>query len=128
MERSRSQCSLTTTARYHGHHDAQARVTTYYNIPYAKAVRFDFAKPIDEVEGLNPAEIVNATHHGPACPNFSLPPPYDEGFEVLLGDTPVSPQSEDCLTMDVYVPDGEWEDLPVYCKSTLSSEMPGGSC
>lgn len=56
---------------------------------------------------------VDATEHGPACINFNLPPPYDTGFGALLGDQPVKPQSEECLNLDVYVPDGDLRDLPV---------------
>jgi carboxylesterase type B len=56
---------------------------------------------------------VDASHHGPACINFNIPPPYDQGFGVLLGNQTVSPQSEDCLNLDVYVPDGDHCDLPV---------------
>lgn len=107
---------LTSTSRYFGHHDEEAGVTAYYAIPYARAARFELPAPIDEVDGLDPDVIVNATQHGPACINFNLPPPYDKGFETLLGDEPIEPQSEDCLTMDVFVPDGGHEDLPVYCK------------
>lgn len=31
----------------------------------------------------------------------------------MLGTTPIEPQSEDCLNLDVYVPDGDHKDLPV---------------
>lgn len=101
--------------RYIGRHDPEASVTTYFSIPYARADRFELARPIDEVEGLSPDAVVNATKHGPACVNFDLPPPYDIGFGTLLGEEPISPQSEDCLTMDIHIPDGDLEGLPVYC-------------
>ena len=105
--------------RYVGHHNPMAEVTTYYSIPYARAARFDFATPIDEIEGCCSSDVVNATEHGAACINFNLPPPYDKGFETLLGDEPIEPQSEDCLTMDIYVPNGDLDGLPVYCKILL---------
>lgn len=88
-------------------------MTTYYAIPYAHASRFQAPKPICTKAGLSPSREVNATAHGPACPNFNLPPPYDKGFELLLGPEPLQPQSEDCLTLDIYVPYGDYADLPV---------------
>ena len=30
-----------------------------------------------------------------------------------MGDRPIEPQSENCLNLDVYVPHGEYRDLPV---------------
>lgn len=56
---------------------------------------------------------MNASTHGPGCINFKIPPPYDEGFAALSGGQEVEPQSEDCLTLDVYVPNGNHQDLPV---------------
>ena len=56
---------------------------------------------------------MDASTHGPACINFNIPPPYNEVFEKLLGPVPIHPQQEDCLTLDVYVPDGPQKDLPV---------------
>lgn len=112
--------STNSRPRYIGLHDEDAAVTTYYSIPYARAARFELPTPIDEVDGLTASRTVNASQHGAACINFQLPPPYDKGFGFLLGDEPIEPQSEDCLTMDVTVPDGEHADLPVYCTPQLS--------
>ena len=94
-------------------HDANASTTVYYGIPYAHAARFKPAVPIGSESRLCSVDIVDASAHGPACIQFNLPPPYDKGFALLTGTTPVQPQAEDCLTMDVYVPDGGYQDLPV---------------
>lgn len=116
--------------RYIGAHDADTSTTTvsiltivsplamlidvqYYGIPFAYADRFEPARSVDTQSNLTPDAVVNASVHGPACINFGLPPPYDKGFSILLGATPIHPQSEDCLTIDVYVPDGHRDDLPV---------------
>lgn len=99
--------------RYHGLHDPETSVTVYYAVPYAQAKRFEAPRPIDTVDGLDPDKEVNATAHGAACPNFKLSPPFDQAFEAFLGPYPAEPQSEDCLNLDVYVPDGNHDDLPV---------------
>ena len=101
--------------RYTGHHDANTSITTYYAIPYAHASRFQAPQPITtKTNNLSPnLTVINATTHGPACINFNLPPPYDKGFALLVGSTPLQPQSEDCLTLDIYVPDGDYTGLPV---------------
>jgi hypothetical protein len=105
---------LADFVRYTGFHDNNSAVTTYHAIPYAYyAERFDPSKPIDKKPGISPHDVVNASKHGAACINFNLPPPYNKGFEFLLGATPIKPQSEDCLSLDVYVPDGAFDDLPV---------------
>ena len=83
-----------------------------YSIPYAHAARFELPEPIAKSD-VSATNIVNASTHGPACINFNIPPPYDKGFSFLLGKEPIEPQSEDCLNMDVYVPDGNFEELPV---------------
>lgn len=102
-----------TLDRYIGAHDANTSVTTYYSIPFAYSSRFEPSQLIDTKRDLTPDALVNATTHGPACVNFDLPPPYDIGNDLLLGTDPREPQAEDCLTMDIYVPDGRHEDLPV---------------
>jgi carboxylesterase type B len=102
-----------TGLRYIGSHDAKTSTTTYYAIPYAYSSRFEPSKAIDTKPGISPDDVMNASTHGPACINFNLPPPYDKGFSFLLGTEPIEPQSEDCLNLDVYVPDGDYEDLPV---------------
>lgn len=104
------------SGRYEGHHDYNTSTTVYYSIPYAHAARFEAPRPIETKGGLTPHALVNASTHGPACINFNLPPPYDTGFRTLLDAAPVAPvapQQEDCLTLDVYVPDGHHQDLPV---------------
>ncbi|KAK5164925.1 uncharacterized protein LTR77_009590 [Saxophila tyrrhenica] len=101
------------TGRYHGRHDPSSSTTTYFSIPYAFATRFEKSKPIEEKPDVSRSAVVDASKHGPACPIFNLPPPYDKGFGALLGDQPIKPQSEECLTMDIYVPDGDHKDLPV---------------
>ncbi|KAH7105065.1 Alpha/Beta hydrolase protein [Auriculariales sp. MPI-PUGE-AT-0066] len=98
------------TGRYKPLRTSGAKV--YYNIPYASATRFAQPQPIPDDKLTT---IFNATAHGAACVNFAIPPPYDEGFAILLGVIPIEPQSEDCLMMDVWVPDGHFkEPLPVY--------------
>jgi para-nitrobenzyl esterase len=97
--------------RYTG--DDNGNITTYYAIPYATAQRFQVPQPIENERGLSSDKHVDASSHGPGCVNFNLPPPYDQGFATLLGTTPVEPQSENCLTLDVYVPNGNHKDLPV---------------
>ena len=105
---------LADFARYTGVHDIKSSVTTYYAVPYAYyAKRFDPPEPIEKKPGISPNDIVNTSSHGAACINFNLPPPYDKGFDFLLGTNPIEPQSEDCLSLDVYVPDGGLKDLPV---------------
>ena len=105
---------LADSVRYTGFHDTKSSVTTYFGIPYAYyAERFDPSKPIEKKPDISPDDAVQASSHGAACINFDLPPPYDKGFEFLLGTTPIEPQSEDCLSLDVYVPDGGLKDLPV---------------
>lgn len=96
------------TIRFEGLHDANTSTTVYYGIKYATAPRFGAPHAIGNG---------NATHdartHGPACVNFQIPPPFNIGFGPLLGPEPIEPQSEECLTLDVYVPDGHPCDLPV---------------
>lgn len=104
---------MLTVERYIGAHDASTSTTTYFSIPFAYSSRFEPSKLIDTKEDLTADALVNATTHGPACINFNLPPPYDKGFGLLLGTDPIKPSSEDCLAMDVYVPDGDYSDLPV---------------
>lgn len=99
--------------RYIGSHDENTSVTTYYAIPYAYASRFELAQPIETKPGISANDEVNASAHGPSCINFDLPPPYNKGFSFLLGMKPIQPQSEACLNLDVYVPDGDHKDLPV---------------
>jgi len=100
------------TGRYIGLYDRQADARVYYNIPYGTARRFEAPQPLDDSGSSN--ALVNASTHGPACINFNIPPPFDEGFALLLGETPIEPQVEDCLSMDVYVPDGYFrQPLPV---------------
>lgn len=99
--------------RYNGFNDAESCITTYYAIPYAYASRFKPSRSIDDKPGISSGDVINASTHGAACINFNLPPPYNKGFEFLLGTTPIEPQSEDCLNFDVYVPDGGHKDLPV---------------
>jgi carboxylesterase type B len=102
-----------TSLRYIGSHDPDTSITTYYAVPYAYASRFEPSKPIETKPGISPDEVINASTHGPACINFNLPPPYNKGYAFLLGTEPIEPQSEDCLNLDVYVPDGDYKDLPV---------------
>ena len=99
--------------RYKGLHDSNTSVTVYYNIPYAYASRFQAPTSIDNESRTSLEREQDATSHGPACPNFNLPPPYDNAFKFLLSATPIKPQSEDCLNFDIYVPDGRHKDLPV---------------
>lgn len=98
---------------YEGHHDYNTSTTVYYSIPYAHAARFEAPRSIETKDGLMPHALVNASTHGPACINFNLPPPYDTSFRTVLGSEPLAPQQEDCLNLDVYVPDGPHQDLPV---------------
>ncbi|KAK3709092.1 hypothetical protein LTR37_011071 [Vermiconidia calcicola] len=100
--------------RYLGDHDANTSTTTYYAIPYAYASRSDVAKPIHTKPGISSDRSIDASQHGPSCINFDLPPPFDAGFSFLLGGEPIKPQSENCLNLDVYVPDGDHKDLPVF--------------
>lgn len=105
---------LLNVLRYRGSRDVNSSTTAYFSIPYAFASRFDKAKPIEDKPGLLKDVVIDASKHGPACTNFNLPPPYDKGFAALLGEEAIEPQSEDCLTIDIYVPDGDHDDLPVY--------------
>ena len=102
--RSQHRVALASGA-YRGLHDPTTRSTVYYGIPYARGGRFKRPVPIEE-DTRTVKQTTDATQHSPACTNFNIPPPYDEGFKELLGSAPIAPQSEDCLTMDVYVPDG----------------------
>ena len=88
-------------------------MTVYYGISYGYATRFEPPAPI-ALNDTSPDRDVNSTLRGPACINFNLPPPYDKAFEVLLGTMTVEPQVEDCLSLDIYVPDGHAnKNLPV---------------
>ena len=102
-----------TIPRYIGAHDANSSITTYYAIPYAFSSRFEISQPIKNKPRICSDDVVDASTHGPSCINFDLPPPYDKGFSILLGSKPIEPQSEDCLNLDVYVPHGDYQDLPV---------------
>lgn len=101
------------TGRYSGYHDDETGTTTYFAVPYAYASRFEPSKLIDTKPGTSSSVQVNASTHGPACVNFDIPPPYNKGYSILLGGEPIEPQSEDCLNLDVYIPDGAHQDLPV---------------
>ena len=104
-----------------------ASVTVYYSVPYAYASRFEAPKAIETKEDMSASQTVNATTHGPVCVNFGLPPPIDKGFGVLLGPTPPQPQQEDCLNLDIYVPDGGHNDLPVLFFAPGGAYLVGGS-
>ena len=102
------------TGRYIGLHDRPSGSRVYYNIHYGKARRFEAPQSLSGDGASN--TLVNASSHGPACVNFHLPAPFDtdEGLLLILGDTPIEPQTEDCLSLDVYVPDGHFrQPLPV---------------
>jgi carboxylesterase type B len=102
------------TGRYYGLHGPNTSTTTYYGIPYGFSERFQPSKPIELKDGISPKTEVNSTGHSPACVNFNIPPPYDTGFKFLLGPNFPEPQQEDCLNLDVYVPQTKNnEPLPV---------------
>lgn len=90
---------------YRGLLDRNASTTIFYGIPYATATRFKPPKPLSHDGNTTYRRTaIDTTKHGPACMQFAIPPPYDEGFDILLGTEPLAPQSEECLRMDVYVP------------------------
>lgn len=75
-------------------------------------MRFKSPQPV--FESHDTTSIFNATTPGPACIQFPIPPPFNVGLEILIGDEPIHSQSEDCLALDIYVPKVEHkEDLPI---------------
>ncbi|MGN2636406.1 carboxylesterase/lipase family protein [Nocardia takedensis] len=74
-------------------------VREYLGIPYASAARFAAPKPAPAWAGVR-----DATAHGPQCPQ-SPPLPYVPALQ---------PSSEDCLSIDLYVPENAGDTpLPV---------------
>lgn len=72
-------------------------VYQYLGIPYAKATRFEYPREDKWTE------IFNATQHGEACPQTSSP------FGIQhLGET-----SENCLNLNIFVPDSKQNNLTV---------------
>ncbi|MFD0360154.1 carboxylesterase/lipase family protein [Nocardia sp. GCM10030253] len=82
---------------------ASGGITKYLGIPFAAPTggeaRFSPPRPAPPWPGIR-----QALGHGPQCPQ--------SGF--LLGGLPTGPTSEDCLSIDLYVPDGIRDrNLPV---------------
>ncbi len=94
------------------------RVNAFLGIPYAQSpigdLRFQPAQP-PHVSASTEASHYNATAFGPACHQFM--------YRFVLGEVskPSTPQSEDCLTLNVYAPTGASNStgrkLPVYAWS-----------
>ncbi|GAA2047819.1 carboxylesterase/lipase family protein [Williamsia deligens] len=80
-------------------------VTTYLGVPFASTARFAPPGPARPWSGVR-----SATQHGPQCPQ-ALPTP---GFSIPSSVPIPSPTSEDCLSVDLYVPhNAAGRDLPV---------------
>ncbi|KAL3964549.1 hypothetical protein ACCO45_001553 [Purpureocillium lilacinum] len=94
------------------------RVDAFLGVPYAQPpvgkLRFQPPQPLKVTRiSQRRGEAFNATKFGPACYQFM--------YNTILGDSgkPSTPESEDCLTLNVYVPkrSGKTEKkkkLPVY--------------
>ena len=90
-------------------------VNAFLGIPYAKPpvgdLRFHPPQAIEQ-SSIAKASHLNATAFGPACHQFM--------YHSVMGSEskPTTPQSEDCLTINVYVPSkaafNTAEKLPVY--------------
>ncbi|OCH90540.1 alpha/beta-hydrolase [Obba rivulosa] len=108
-----------------------ASVDEYLGVPYALPptghLRFQLPQPNTPYSGT-----INATAFGPSCPGTasssstsstnassssasSLPPSISAIFDILNGVGTTGPVSEDCLTLNVFVPSGTTPDakLPV---------------
>ena len=80
-------------------------VDTYLGVPFASAARFAPPGPARPWSGVRAA-----THHGPQCPQ-ALPTP---GITIPSSVPIPSPTSEDCLSVDLYVPkNAAGRNLPV---------------
>lgn len=77
-------------------------VQVYKGVPYASApvgaLRWRAPQPAPRWEGVRAA-----TEFAPICPQKGLYPP----------QSPPEPMSEDCLTLNIWAPDGDGEKLPV---------------
>ncbi|KDR70957.1 hypothetical protein GALMADRAFT_144423 [Galerina marginata CBS 339.88] len=72
-------------------------IDKYLGIPFARAPRFELPRPIHPYIGH-----INATAYGPACPQQALSP----GSPLIPISPPPSSISEECLSLNVYVPAG----------------------
>ncbi|KAJ7174603.1 carotenoid ester lipase precursor [Mycena filopes] len=85
----------------------ESGVTKYLGVPFASSSRFEAPSPPKVLHGVQ-----NATEFGPACPQQLLSSPPGTPFSA-----PIFPSiSEDCLTVDVFVPSGahNLSALPVF--------------
>ncbi|UNI14253.1 hypothetical protein JDV02_000900 [Purpureocillium takamizusanense] len=92
------------------------RVDAFLGVPYAQPpvgkLRFHPPQPLEIVREPKAREPFNATRPSPACYQFR--------YNSILGDSlkPSTPESEDCLTLNIYVPKKtsktKGKKLPVY--------------
>lgn len=101
-------------------------VNQFLGIPFAKP-------PIDELRFAPPqnpeswTSPLAATEQPSACPQlFGEPGPAANLSQLLFNDPPIGDESEDCLYLDVYVPQGEEPGKPVLFWVHGGSEVIGG--
>lgn len=89
-----------------GNYERNSTVVAYHAIPYAAAPIGERRLRFPEAP-LRWQGVLNSTTYGPICPQVSE----------------ASPWSEDCLTLDVFIPEGvqAGDNLPVLV------EIPGGA-
>jgi len=94
----RIQAVNTTSGEVHGFEPVLG-VHAYLGIPYAApplgSLRFMPAQPVPYSE-----KPIHATAYGPSCMQYT----YKSVFSKVAG--PAEPQSEDCLTVNIWVPAG----------------------
>ncbi|XP_022100211.1 uncharacterized protein LOC110984375 [Acanthaster planci] len=90
-------------------------LSIYKGIPYAEAPigQLRFAKPQPKRPWLSNGTALDATEYGPIC----IPGLFGQGmYRTLSAQPPTVSQSEDCLTLNIFVPDAVVADegpLPV---------------
>ncbi|KAJ3494921.1 hypothetical protein NLG97_g3763 [Lecanicillium saksenae] len=105
------------------------RVNAFLGIPFALppvgTLRFMPPQPLEEIESTGNASVRDATKFGPVCHQFH--------YRTVMGDALVetSGQSEDCLTLNVFVPKTEASSkhcrrLPVFVWSFGGAFGEGG--
>ncbi|GAB7354424.1 hypothetical protein MBLNU459_g4915t1 [Dothideomycetes sp. NU459] len=90
-------------AQYLGVQNASLSVTSYFGIRYAQApvgqLRFRAPVDIEDHNDHNPAAVIDATEQGPQCIQGT------PGWQTTPTTPSPEPGSEDCLLLDVLVPE-----------------------
>ena len=85
----------------------------FLGVPFAKAGRFEYAKPLDRWEACAEAADgkLDATHFGPACPQYRqydlhLEEPMSLFYHREFREGMEFTYDEDCLNLNIFVPEG----------------------